>query len=224
MDQKELRHCLGLFGTGVVIACARRKNFLTENFFAEKIRDNHIFDGKFFTDTALGKWSEKISEKIPDRLSEKLSSYNFTFGKNLLTKLKEIFADEFFGMTINSFTSVSLEPPLVMFCIDDNSSNLKLFKKNRYFSLNILSEDQMELAKGFATPKNSKKWGIEPYVFGKKGNPIFQNTLGFFECEKKRVIKAGDHHIIIGEVLDFGKINEKEPLFYYRGKYASLQK
>lgn len=193
MDQKKLRDCLGLFGTGVIIACARRKNFLAETFSAQKILDH-----KLFSETNLG--------------------------KNLLIKLKKIFSDEFFGITINSFSSVSLEPPLVMFCIDNKSTNLRLFKKNRYFSLNVLSQEQRALAVAFAKPKNSTKWGVESYFFSKKGNPIFQNSLGFFECKKHRVIKAGDHHVIIGEVLNFEKMNDKNPLFFYSGKYASLQK
>jgi flavin reductase (DIM6/NTAB) family NADH-FMN oxidoreductase RutF len=209
-DQKKLRECFGLFATGVIIACARKKNFLTENFFAEKILENKIFSefSPSFTASKI-----KILESL------KSSS----LAKSFYEKLKKIFADEFFGMTINSFTSISLSPHLLMFCIDNKSSNLQLFKKNLYFSLNILSQDQQALAAAFATPKNSKKWSVEPYSFSKKGNPIFHNSLGFFECKKHRVIKAGDHHIIIGEILDFGKIKEKEPLLYYRGKYAALR-
>ncbi len=202
MDQKKLRENLGLFATGVIIACARRKNFFAETFSAEKISIQKFFNSEIF--------HQKIFET--------------DLGKNLLQKLKKLFADEFFGMTINSFTSVSLHPPLVSFCIDNKSANLKFFKKNRYFSLNVLSHEQQALASAFATPKNSKKWGVEPYFFGKFGNPIFQNSSAFFECKKHRVIKAGDHHIIIGEVIDFNKVNEAEPLIYYRGKYASLQK
>jgi flavin reductase (DIM6/NTAB) family NADH-FMN oxidoreductase RutF len=202
MDQKKFRETLGLFSTGVIIACARRKNFLTETFSAEKISIQKFFDSEIF--------HQKIFET--------------DLGKNLLQKLKKLFADEFFGMTINSFTSVSLNPHLVSFCIDNKSANLKFFKKNQYFSLNVLSQQQKGLASAFATPKNSSKWNVEPYFFGQKGNPIFQNSLAFFECKKHRVIKAGDHHIIIGEVIDLGKINESEPLIYYRGKYAALQK
>jgi flavin reductase (DIM6/NTAB) family NADH-FMN oxidoreductase RutF len=197
---RKLRDCLGLFSTGVIIACARRKNFLAETFSSEKFFENKIFSEKIFNNKFL-------RETI--------------FGKKFLQKLKKIFADEFFGMTINSFSSVSLEPPLVLFSIDNKSSNLPLFKKNRYFSLNILSQEQQELAKAFATPKNSKKWTVEPYLLGKFGNPIFQNSLGFFECKKQRVIKAGDHHIIIAEVMDYSKMSDKNPLIYYRGKFSA---
>ncbi len=201
MDQRKLRDCLGLFTTGVVIACARRKNFLTENFQASKILDSNFFSKKILN-------KKIISETI--------------LGKSFLLKLNKLFADEFFGMTINSFSSVSLDPSLVLFSIDNKSANLSFFKKNRYFSLNVLSHDQLELAKAFATPKNSTKWAVEPYFLGKFGNPIFQNSLGFFECEKYRVIRAGDHHIIIGKVLDFAKMTEQKALVYAKGKYSSL--
>lgn len=198
MDQRKFRDCLGLFSTGIIIACARRKNFLTEKIDAEKILHNKIF-----------------SEKI---LNSKLMNET-ALGRSLLEKLKEIFAEEFFGMTINSFSSVSLNPPLVSFCIDNRSANLNFFKKNKTFSLNILSIAQQDLARGFATPKNSSKWGIETYFLGQNGNPIFENSLAFFECRKHRIIKAGDHHIIIGEVVDFAKLNDSKPLLYFQGKY-----
>jgi flavin reductase (DIM6/NTAB) family NADH-FMN oxidoreductase RutF len=186
MDHKKFRDCLGLFSTGVIIACARKKNFLAETSLAQV-----LFEKKIFAD-------------------------NF-----LVQKFKKIFAEEFFGMTINSFTSVSLEPPLVLFCIDNKSANLPLFKKNRHFSFNILSVEQIELARAFAKPKNGMKWNVEKYFFGQLGNPIFENSLGFFECKKQRVIKAGDHHIIIAEVLDFGKNGDKKPLTYFAGNYGS---
>jgi len=201
MDQRKLRDCFGLFTTGIVIACARRKHFLSENFHAERILDSSFFSTKILNHKTISETS---------------------LGKSFLLKLKKFFSDEFFGMTINSFSSVSLDPSLVLFSIDNKSANLALFKKNRYFSLNILSHDQLELSKAFATPKNSNKWGVEPYFLGKLGNPIFHNSLGFFECEKQRVIKAGDHHIIIGKVLDFAKLSEQKALVYSRGKYSSL--
>ncbi len=212
MDSKHLRETLGLFSTGVIIACARRRNFLEENFFSERFFLDKNLVGKFEEF-----WQNFLHENpFAKKFESKISTQNF------LEKIKKIFAAEFFGMTINSFTSVSLNPSLVSFCIDNKSANLKFFKKNRYFSLNVLSQEQQGLASAFATPRNSKKWGVEPYFFGQKGNPIFQNSLAFFECKKHRVIKCGDHHIIIGEVLDCGKINDAKPLIYYRGKFDVL--
>ena len=204
MDSKKLRETLGLFSTGVIIACARCRNFLAENFFVKK--------------NLVGKFEEFWQNFLQENyFAQKFESKIHT--KNFLEKIKKIFATEFFGMTINSFTSVSLNPSLISFCICNKSANLKFFKKNRYFSLNVLSQEQQALASAFATPKNSKKWGVEPYFLGQKGNPIFKNSLAFFECRKHRVIKCGDHHIIIGEVLYCEKINEAKPLIYYRGKF-----
>ncbi|MDX2082913.1 MAG: flavin reductase family protein [Rickettsiales bacterium] len=199
IDQRKLRDCLGMFSTGIIIACARKKNFFAENINAEKILHNKVFSKKV------------LSSKFLNQTS---------LGKSLLEKLKEIFASEFFGMTINSFTSASLAPPLISFYISNNSANLKLFKKNKFFSLNILSETQQELARGFATPKNSTKWGIETYFLGKNGNPIFKNSIAFFECKKTKMIKIGDHHLIVGEVVDFSKLSEAKPLLYFQGKYT----
>jgi flavin reductase (DIM6/NTAB) family NADH-FMN oxidoreductase RutF len=216
MDQRKLRDCLGLFATGVIIACARRKNFFSEGYFAEKIGEK-FFEEKIkkFEDS----WHNFLKEnELGRRLEKKFPTQNF------LEKIKKIFADEFFGMTINSFTSISLNPPLVSFSIDNRSSNLALFKKNRYFSLNILSQEQQKLSGAFATPKNSSKWGVEPYFFAKKGSPIFQNSLAFFECKKHKIIKLGDHHMVIGEVIDFGKVSDAKPLLYYSGKYSEVSK
>jgi flavin reductase (DIM6/NTAB) family NADH-FMN oxidoreductase RutF len=201
MDQRKLRDCFGLFATGVVISCARKDNFLTDKFHADKVLNSSIFSNKILSYKSLAETS---------------------LGQSFLLKLKKLFSEEFFGMTINSFSSTSLDPALILFSIDNKSSNLSLFKKNKYFSLNILSHDQIELAKAFATPKNSNKWSVEPYFLGKFGNPIFKNSLGFIECEKHRVIKAGDHHIIIGRVVDFSKLEEREALIYAKGKYSKI--
>jgi flavin reductase (DIM6/NTAB) family NADH-FMN oxidoreductase RutF len=222
--QKELRETFGMFGTGVIIACARKKNFVTETFFAKNLIKNledeqlikkfEEFWLRFFSENMFGK-------KLKEHFFEHKTAEDFS-GKNFLTKLKKLFSDEFFGMTINSFSSVSLNPPLISFCIDNKSANLPFFKKNRYFSLNILSQEQQDLASAFATPKNSAKWQVAPYFFGKFGNPIFQDSLAFIECKKHRVIAVGDHHVIIGEVVDFGKISNKAPLLYYQGKFSKL--
>jgi len=204
MEHRKLRDCFGLFSTGIIIACGRRRNFLAEKFAIEKIFDQQVIIQKILN-------NKIISKTVSDS----------RLAKTILDKLKKIFTDEFFGMTINSFASVSLEPPLVLFSIDNKSSNLQFFKKNHYFSLNILGEGQTNLAKAFATPKNSTKWGVEPYFLGKFGNPIFQNSIGFLECKKQRVIRAGDHHIILAEVVDFDKLSEDKPLLYVKGKFVS---
>lgn len=128
-----------------------------------------------------------------------------------------------FGLTINSFTSISLNPPLVSFCLASESSNLELFKRNQNFSLNILSESQLQLAKEFAKAHNVNKWQVEKYASGEFSSPIFQNSLAFLECKIFKIIEAGDHQIIIGEVVDFNQLNpEQKPLIYYSSSFSCL--
>ncbi len=124
-----------------------------------------------------------------------------------------------YGLTINSFSSLSLNPPLIQFSIDNKSSNLKFFKKNNYFLLNILSKSQLKLSNAFATKNNSNKFQIEDFKISKFGNPIFKNSLAYFECQKYKIIKAGDHHIIIGKIIDFNQLSNQDPLLYYKGQY-----
>ena len=255
INPKELRKHLGMFATGVIIACARKNNFFAQKFFSDKFFNENFFAEnnllkkieEFWHNFALNQnWRKDLifkffhkndgqknnnkesSQKLPDiglvnDLKSSKAEVKNIFSENFLQKIKKIFADEFFGMTINSFTSISLNPSLISFCIDNKSANLEFFKKNRYFLLNILSTQQHELASAFATPKNSKKWTVEPYIFSKYGNPIFQNSLCFIECKKHKVIKMGDHHIIIGEIIDFAKVNDQQPLLYFNGKYRNIE-
>ena len=258
INSKELRKHLGMFATGVIIACARKNNFFAQKFFSDKFFNEKFYENFFAENNLVKKIEEfwhnfalnqnwrkelifKFFHKNSDYKNENKTSLHKSqndnsvneaehsnpevkniFSENFLQKIKKIFADEFFGMTINSFTSISLDPALISFCIDNKSANLKFFKKNRYFLLNILSIQQHELASAFATPKNSKKWTVEPYIFSKFGNPIFQNSLCFIECKKHKVIRMGDHHIIIGEIIDFAKVNDQQPLLYFNGSYQKL--
>lgn len=128
--------------------------------------------------------------------------------------------DQLYGLTINSFSSVSLEPPLLLFSIGNDSKNLEIFKNSSSYSLNILSESQQDLAIGFAKPNNLDKWNIEEYSITKSLNPIFKNSLGFFECIHHNIIKAGDHHIFVGEIKDFKTLKEDKGLFYYMGQFC----
>jgi len=132
-------------------------------------------------------------------------------------------SDEIHGLTINSFSSVSLDPPLVLFCVDNRSSNLDKFRNNAFFTLNILSEGQIDLATAFAKPNNAEKWAVEGYSLTENSCPIFDNALGYLECRKDRIIEAGDHHIIIGEVVSFKDLGEnKNPLLYFKSNFCKI--
>lgn len=123
-------------------------------------------------------------------------------------------------ITINSFSSVSLEPPLLLFSIDNKSSGFSAFTNTKHFAINLLTEDQIEISKIFSkTDKKSAKLD-DYFIKTDSNNLIVKDCLGYFECERERIIEAGDHHIIIGKVVSFAKLNsEKKPLIYFKGNY-----
>lgn len=127
------------------------------------------------------------------------------------------------GLTINSFSSVSLEPPLVLFSVGNDSSNLEKFRNNSFFTLNILSADQKDIAAEFAKPSNEEKFLKSKYLFSANGCPIFEGVMAYMECKIDKIILAGDHHIIIGEVVDFNNnSSDQSPLLYFKSQFNKL--
>lgn len=126
------------------------------------------------------------------------------------------------GLTANSFTSLSLDPPLVLFCLDRKINSFEAFHSNRHFAINVLRHDQEQLSRRFATSAIDKFQGLE-FETWNTGCPILKGCLAAFECDIQQVIEAGDHVIIIGEV---NKIHHDadggRPLLYYRGKYGQI--
>jgi len=127
-----------------------------------------------------------------------------------------------FGITVNSFSSVSLDPPLLSFCVGNSSSALERFLNCQFFSINILSEKQLNLANGFTKTDNQEKWQIEPFKLSENQTPIFTNSLSYFECKKHQIVKSGDHHIIVGQVTNHQFLNDLKPLTYFQGKYQNI--
>ncbi len=126
------------------------------------------------------------------------------------------------GFTVNSLTSVSLAPPLVLVCVDHSANILRCFSKNCTFMVNVLSEDQEEISSRFASKAEDKFAGIA-YEAGKLGPPRIQGCLGYLECRITNQYPGGDHVIFIGEVevTELGPEGGK-PLLFYAGKYARL--
>lgn len=128
-----------------------------------------------------------------------------------------------YGITVNSFTSVSLEPPLILICLDLNVSALEIFKKVGRFAVNILAADQEEASRFFATRGSDRsQW---PYGQGETGLPILKDCLGVLECELEQAVPGGDHVILLGKVLGVDVAAPEKtpkPLLYFRGRYARL--
>jgi flavin reductase (DIM6/NTAB) family NADH-FMN oxidoreductase RutF len=128
-----------------------------------------------------------------------------------------------YGLTVSSFTSVSLDPPLILVCLDNRISGLQAFKDSGKFGVSVLGEDQAELSTLFA-----KKDSVRPaelYFTGKTGVPLITGSVVGIECKNFAMYAGGDHQILVGEVeaVEFGSATEgKGPLLYFRGKYGKL--
>src|SRR5689334_22115515 len=128
------------------------------------------------------------------------------------------------GMTCQSFSSVSLEPPLVMFSPAKTSRAWPLMRRAGYFCVNILAADQAEISNGMATKGQDKFHGV-PWRTASTGAPVLDGVLGYIDCTVQQVVEAGDHYIVIGLVkeLSFGdKQGESaaDPLLFFQGKYT----
>jgi flavin reductase (DIM6/NTAB) family NADH-FMN oxidoreductase RutF len=126
------------------------------------------------------------------------------------------------GMTVSAFCSVSLEPPLVLICVDHEASIHESMSEAEYFTVNILSEGQEALARRFADPESDRFQGIG-FSRGGNGTAILGDILGYVQCKVVTRHSAGDHDIIIGEVEE-ASADEGRPLLYYRGGYAQLER
>jgi flavin reductase (DIM6/NTAB) family NADH-FMN oxidoreductase RutF len=126
------------------------------------------------------------------------------------------------GMTVSAFASVSLDPPLVLICVDHSASIYNTLSKATHFVANILSEGQEAIARRFAESGGNRFDGIG-YERGQTGAAILEEVLGYVECTVTARYEAGDHDIIIGSV-EVAVANEGKPLLYYRGGYAQMER
>ena len=123
------------------------------------------------------------------------------------------------GFTANSFTSVSLSPPMLLICVDKEAESFNVFIESPGFAVNILSENQTELSALFAS-KRHDKFDIAKWEESNSGYPILNGICAWFDCKQERVVDAGDHVIIIGKILNYD-YNERMGLGYVGGGYLS---
>lgn len=120
------------------------------------------------------------------------------------------------GMTVSAVSSVSLDPPLLLVCIEKGKYTLETIKSSGAFCLNILSRDGIELARKFATKIEDKFSEVDYRREGSLG-PILNATSAYAECCVHQIVPAGDHEIVIGKVLR-GRLNNADPIIYCHGK------
>ncbi|MGJ9460725.1 flavin reductase family protein, partial [Oceanobacillus sp. CF4.6] len=121
------------------------------------------------------------------------------------------------GLTVNAFSSLSLEPAQILFCIDKGSSSLQAIKKDKAFVVNILQNEQEEVCLGFAKKGGNKFAGID-YAISDEGVPFLNDNLSTIHCTVHEIFEGGDHLIVVGNVGAFSHNDTKQPLLFYRGK------
>jgi flavin reductase (DIM6/NTAB) family NADH-FMN oxidoreductase RutF len=121
------------------------------------------------------------------------------------------------GLTVNSFTSVSLDPPLVLWCLSRQATDFALFNAASGFAVNVLSAKQHHLSRQFSTTLADKFTGVECEATT-DGNPLLKGATAHFICRVTRRFDGGDHVIILGEVEEY-RWSEGEPLVFHSGRY-----
>ncbi len=142
----------------------------------------------------------------------------FLTGVTIVTTMTK--DNEPLGFTANSFTSVSLEPPLVLVCVAKNANCCEVFSEAKQYAVNILAESQQQLSNTFASPIEDRFENTQ-WTTKSTGSPVFNDTVGWLDCTMHQVIDGGDHLILIGEVIAFDQ-SPQLPLGYFQGNYFSV--
>ena len=143
----------------------------------------------------------------------------FTTGITIVTNGTK--KSEYFGCTINSFSSVSLEPAMFLFCLGNDNKHLKTFKLNSPLNVNILANSQKSLSNKFAGKLEDRWKGID-YDISKNKTPFFKNSLGMIEAKVFQKMLAGDHTIILCKITNHHNFKSKKPLIYYKSKFQTI--
>jgi len=124
------------------------------------------------------------------------------------------------GLTVSAFSSLSLDPPLVLVCLDRRVRNLEAFRAGP-FAVNVLAEDQSGISQRFAEKRDDRFDGV-PLISGDSEPPLLAGTLAAVVCNTHQVVPSGDHEIIIGSVTAATADPDRRPLLHFSGRYGRL--
>ena len=161
-------------------------------------------------------------EPITDQALRSLRGL-FASGVTVVTTVNE---GKLRGVTVSAFASVSLNPPLVLICIANESESKEWIAESGVFAVNILSDEQQFLSERFAAraPLVNAHFEGVPYHTGITGSPILADSLAWYDCRVEVMHNGGDHTIFVGrvETVGFGAA-EKQPLVYFANRYAGVR-
>jgi flavin reductase (DIM6/NTAB) family NADH-FMN oxidoreductase RutF/DNA-binding MarR family transcriptional regulator len=126
--------------------------------------------------------------------------------------------DERAGVTANSFSSLSLEPPLIVWSINKQARSYPIFASATHFAVNILAADQIDVSRCFSTP-SADRFTQVPWSPGATGAPVLGNVLAVLECQRHAMHEGGDHVLMVGRVTRFSRF-DKDPLLFVQGRYG----
>ncbi len=145
----------------------------------------------------------------------------FATGVTIITT-RGLQGGEYVGITANSFASVSLDPPLVLFSLAKHTYSLRVFQASEHFAVNVLSRDQLVLSHRFARSSSNKWEGME-FELWDFDCPIFPGCVASFECCIQHTYDGGDHVIFVGRVEHMSIDPEAKPLLFLKGQYGHFQ-
>jgi flavin reductase (DIM6/NTAB) family NADH-FMN oxidoreductase RutF len=143
---------------------------------------------------------------------------HFATGVTIITTFNK--DGQMHGLTANAFTSVSLEPPLLLISVDKKAESYPAFEESKVFTVNILADEQEALSRKFAVSGGNKFEGVA-YRRGANGAAILDGTLAHIECTLYGAYEGGDHSLYLGEIQE-AEVREGKPLVFYRGGYRAI--
>ena len=164
--------------------------------------------------------SDSIKAKPPQSVDvRKVMRY---FASHVTVVTSALDSGELFGLTVTAFTSVSLEPPIVLICIRNESTATEMFKRTKRFCVNILAEEQRPIAEKFSLTGEAGRFNGLDFQIGKQGSPIINGCLGYIDCRITHFLTEGDHTIFFGMAVDVAA-EDKRPLLYMNRNYVKLE-
>jgi flavin reductase (DIM6/NTAB) family NADH-FMN oxidoreductase RutF len=143
----------------------------------------------------------------------------------ITTRGREEVDTDFYGMTANAFSSVSLDPPLVLICVISGTVGAETIARNGVFAVNVLGAHQEPISRFFASrdrPAGRAAFVDLPHFEAVTGSPILERVAAYLDCHVTNFHEAGDHLIFIGEVVALGVDPSVRPLLFHGGQYAGL--
>lgn len=180
--------------------------------------------GVAVTSTRAGEAGHALPASSVDVSTFRTAMGSFPTGVTVVTVASD--DGSVYGVTVNSFSSVSLDPILVLVCLSQTSRGVGLIERAETFVVNVLSAGQQDLSRWFANryrPADSAMFDGVPFEPGTTGCPVLADAAVSFECRLAQTHRAGDHVIVLGEVVALVHRPELEPLIFHAGTYKSLE-